>query len=86
MNYTTDASISSYATRLPVQDPDAKNMMDRPSSSGRKPQKAAAKANPKVVGEVKDILHLAEEFKEIVSQMAFEKFDFHQWFRYVDKI
>lgn len=31
--------------------------------------------------EVKDMLELTKEFAEMVTQMAFEKFDFHQWFR-----
>ena len=31
--------------------------------------------------EMKDIVKLTLEFTEIITQMAFEKFDFHQWFR-----
>lgn len=52
----------------------------RPSSPDRKSEK---KGGAKPIGEIKDIFKLAGEFKEMVTQMAFEKFDFHQWFRYV---
>lgn len=55
----------------------------RPSSPERKAEKTSTKGAPKIIGEVKDILELAGEFKEMVTQIAFEKFDFHQWFRYV---
>ncbi|CAN0080547.1 unnamed protein product, partial [Scytosiphon promiscuus] len=64
----------------PPADPDAKDVMVRSLSSELKPEKAAARGNPKIVAEIKDVLRLAEEFKEMVTQMAFEKFDFHQWF------
>lgn len=30
----------------------------------------------------KDPAALAQEFQQLVTQMAFEKFDFHQWFRF----
>lgn len=35
----------------------------------------------KIPRKAKDILELTKEFTEMVTQMAFEKFDFHQWFR-----
>lgn len=60
-------------------------MIGGPSSPDRKAEKPSAKGDPKHVGKVKDIFQLAEEFKEMVTQMAFEKSDFHQWFRCVSK-
>lgn len=57
--------------------------IDRPSSPERKTDKNSTKGAPKPVAGVKDILAIAGEFKDMVTQMAFEKFDFHQWFRYV---
>lgn len=58
-----------------------KETIVRPSSSERKAEKSSTKGASKPIGEIKDILELAGEFKEMVTQMAFEKFDFHQWFR-----
>ena len=65
------------------QDPTKAEAIVRPSSSGRKADKSSAKGGSKYIGDIKDILELAGEFKEMVTQMAFEKFDFHQWFRCV---
>lgn len=69
--------------KLYSQDLSKEKNFVRPSSSGRKAEKSSAKGGPKQIGEIKDILELAGEFKEMVTQMAFEKFDFHQWFRCV---
>lgn len=63
------------------KDPNLQEATVRPSSSERKTEKSSAKGAQKPVGEIKDILELVTEFKEMVTQMAFEKFDFHQWFR-----
>lgn len=35
----------------------------------------------KIPHETKNIVELTSEFTEIIAQMAFEKFDFHQWLR-----
>ena len=75
--------IHSSASKLRWQDPTKEEPIVRPSSSERKAEKPSAKGAQKPTGEIKDILELVMEFKEIVTQMAFEKFDFHQWFRYV---
>lgn len=59
----------------------------RPSSPKRKSvgksdSKAPGKDTEKPKVETRDIVDLAAEFNRMVNQMAFEKFDFHQWFRY----
>ncbi|CAM9405657.1 unnamed protein product [Ectocarpus sp. 4 AP-2014] len=66
-----------YINIVAPPDPRMKEAFVRPSSPDRKPEK---KGGAKPIGEIKDILKLAGEFNEMVTQMAFEKFDFHQWF------
>ena len=44
--------------------------------------RTTAKGTEKPKGETRDILDLAGEFNKMVTRIAFEKFDFHQWFRY----
>ncbi|CAM9950707.1 unnamed protein product, partial [Ectocarpus sp. 12 AP-2014] len=66
-----------YINIVAPPDPRMKEAFVRPSSPDRKPEK---RGGAKPIGEIKDILKLAGEFKEMVTQMAFEKFDFHQWF------
>ena len=46
---------------------------------------ATSETTAESVGEIIDILEIEKGFKEIVTQMAFEKFDFHQWFRYTEQ-
>ncbi|CAM9454807.1 unnamed protein product, partial [Pylaiella littoralis] len=60
--------------------PNINETIGRPSSPERKVEKTSTKGASHPTGEVKDILELAGEFKDMVTQMAFEKFDFHQWF------
>ncbi|CAM9091877.1 unnamed protein product [Ectocarpus fasciculatus] len=66
-----------YINIVAPPDPRMKEAFVRPSSPDRKSEK---KGGAKPIGEIKDIFKLAGEFKEMVTQMAFEKFDFHQWF------
>ena len=54
-------------------------------SPRRKSDKTSAKGTEKPKGETRDIFDLAREFNKLVTQMAFEKFDFHQWFRYASQ-
>lgn len=70
---------------LAWQDPSNERKVVRPASPERNGDRSPGKGGVKPTGEAKNILEIAEEFKEIVTQMAFEKFDFHQWFRFEDK-
>eukprot|EP00903_Cladosiphon_okamuranus_P016096 g14858.t1 len=70
----------SYINIVAPPDPNEEDTIGRPSSSERDGDKSSAKRAPKHIGEIKDILELATEFNAMVTQMAFEKFDFHQWF------
>lgn len=63
------------------QDPSREGNGERPRSAAGKVPKSAEKETARVAAETKDILNIAKEFKEMVTQMAFEKYDFHQWFR-----
>lgn len=68
---------------LQIQDPN--NAKERtPSSSDETSVDKTSDASDIAatsVGKTRDILEITEEFKRIVTQMASEKFDFHQWFR-----
>eukprot|EP00752_Nemacystus_decipiens_P011329 g10067.t1 len=69
-----------YINIMTPLDPTKEESVVRPSSSERKGEKTPAKGARTLTGEIKGILELVTEFKEMVTQMAFEKFDFHQWF------
>lgn len=72
-----------YSLTLSCQDAITLQPLRPTSSKGSLEKSARKQAAGKSLGKDKDILEVAGEFKEMVTQMAFEKFDFHQWFRYV---